>query len=201
MPPLISALILAAGSSSRMGQPKALLPLQDKPAILHCLTPLLHGSVHEIIVILGGGNEPAAAHLKDMSVKIMYNTIPNSDMAKSVRLGLQAMAPQCGAALICLVDHPVVQPQTIKQIVNAALEQPEKIIIPTYEGRRGHPTLFPRQLLQETYQGLHLQAIIQRHPERVVLLPVTDEGVVLEMDTPEEYQAICRRLEERSSDR
>ncbi len=184
-----------------MGQPKALLPLQDKPAILHCLTPLLHGSVHEIIVILGGGNEPAAAHLKDMSVKIMYNTIPNSDMAKSVRLGLQAMAPQCGAALICLVDHPVVQPQTIKQIVNAALEQPEKIIIPTYEGRRGHPTLFPRQLLQETYQGLHLQAIIQRHPERVVLLPVTDEGVVLEMDTPEEYQAICRRLEERSSDR
>ncbi len=191
---MITALLLAAGSSSRMGQPKALLPLGDKPAIIHCLTPLLHGSVSQIIVVLGGGSEPAAAQLQDMSLKILYNTLPQSDMAKSVRIGLQAMAPQCQAALICLVDHPLVQAQTIKQMVAAALEQPGKIIIPTYEGRRGHPTLFPRQLLTETFQGLNLQEIIRRHPDEVVLLPVADEGVVLEMDTPEEYQDLCRRV-------
>lgn len=179
-----------------MGQPKALLPLQEKPAILHCLTPLLHGSVSEIIVILGGGSEPAAAHLKDMSLKILYNTLPQSEMVKSVRIGLQAMASQCRAALICLVDHPLVQAETIKQIVATALDQPDKIVIPTFQERRGHPTLFPKSLLTETYQGFHLQEIISRHPDKVLLLPVADEGVVLEMDTPEDYQNICRRLEE-----
>jgi len=178
-----------------MGQPKALLPLNDKPAILHCLTPLLHGSVSEIIVVLGGGSEPAAAHLKDMSIKILYNTLPQSDMVKSVRLGLQAMAPQCRAALICLVDHPLVQADTIKEIVATALEQPDKIIIPTFGDRRGHPTLFPRQLLTAAYEGLNLHDIINRHPDRVLLLPVADEGVVLEMDTPAEYRELCRRLE------
>ncbi len=181
-----------------MGQPKALLPLQDKPAILHCLTSLLHGSVSEIIVVLGGGSEPAAAHLKDMSIKILYNTLPHSEMVKSVRIGLQAMAVPCKAALICLVDHPLVQAETIKQIVAAGLEQPDKIIIPTFQERRGHPTLFPKTLLTETYQGRHLQEIIQRHPDKVVLLPVSDEGVVLEMDTPEDYQLLCQRLQERT---
>ncbi|MGQ9921451.1 MAG: nucleotidyltransferase family protein [Desulfobacca sp.] len=198
MPPLISALLLAAGSSSRMGQPKALLPLQGRPAILHCLAPLLHGSVSEIIVVLGNGSEPAAAQLKDMSLKILYNTLPQADMVKSVRIGLQAMAPQCKAALICLVDHPLVQADTIKQIVAAGLEQPEKIIIPTFQERRGQPTLFPKSLLTETYQGFHLQEIIGRHADQVVLLPVPDEGVVLEMNTPEEYQALCQRLQETS---
>jgi molybdenum cofactor cytidylyltransferase len=195
---LISALLLAAGSSSRMGQPKALLPLQGKPAILHCLTPLWHGSVSEIIVVLGGGSEPAAAHLKDMSLKILYNTLPNAEMVKSVRIGLQALAPQCQAVLICLVDHPLVQADTIKQIVAAGLEQPGRIIIPTFQGRRGHPTLFPKTLLTETYQGFNLQEIIGRHADQVVLLPVSDEGVVLEMDTPAEYQALCQRFQETS---
>lgn len=196
MPPLISALLLAADSSSRMGQPQALLPLQDKAAILHCLTPLLHGVVSEIIVVLGGGNEPAAALLKDMSLKIYYNTLPGGDMAKSVRIGLQGMAPQCRHALICLLDHPLVQPATIKQLVSASRDNPDKIIVPTFQEQPGHPTLLPRPLLAEAYQGFTLREIIARHPQKVVLLPVADEGVVLEMETPEQYQAICRRLEE-----
>jgi molybdenum cofactor cytidylyltransferase len=187
--------LLAAGSSTRMGQPKALLPIQNQPAILRCLTTLL-GSVMEVIVILGAEGEPVAALLKDVSVKILVNTLPRSDMAKSVRLGCQAVQPQSAGVLIYPVDHPVVQAQTIKRLVAAALGTPDRIIIPTFQERRGHPTLFPKALLAEIYQGFTLREIIGRHPAKVTLLPVADEGVVLDMDTPEDYREICRRLEE-----
>jgi molybdenum cofactor cytidylyltransferase len=183
-----------------MGQSKALLPLQNKPALLRCLTSLLHGSVWEIIVVLGPEGEAAASLLKDMPIKIMFNTLPQSDMAKSVRLGFQAMNQQSAGALICLVDHPLVQPDTLKHLVAKGLEAPDRIIIPTFQGRRGHPTLFPKAWLAEIYQGFNLREIIGRHPDKVTLLPVADEGVVLEMDTPEDYREICRRLEETSHD-
>jgi molybdenum cofactor cytidylyltransferase len=195
MPPRISALLLAAGSSTRMGQPKALLPIQNQPAILRCLTSLL-GSVMEVIVILGAAGETVAALLKDVPVKILVNTLPRSDMAKSVRLGCQAVQPRSAGVLIYPVDHPVVQAQTIKRLVAAALETPDRIIIPTFQDQRGHPTLFPKALLAEIYQGFTLREIIGRHPNKVTLLPVADEGVVLDMDTPEDYREICRRLEE-----
>ncbi len=130
----------------------------------------------------------------------MINTLPQSDMAKSVRLGFQAMKQQSTGALICLVDHPLVQPGTLKQMVAAAMGAPDRIIIPTFQERRGHPTLFPRALLAEIYQGFNLREIIGRHPDKVTLLPVADEGVVLEMDTPEDYREICRRLEEATHD-
>ena len=125
MPPRISALLLAAGSSTRMGQPKALLPLKDQPTLLRCLATLLHGSVWEIIVILGPETEAAAALLEGMPIKIINNTLPQSDMAKSVRLGFPAMNPQSAGALVFPVDHPLVQPETLKRLVAQALEAPE----------------------------------------------------------------------------
>jgi CTP:molybdopterin cytidylyltransferase MocA len=196
MPPTISALLLAAGSSTRMGQPKALLPLKDQPTLRRCLGTLLHGMVWEIIVILGPETEAAAALLEGMPLKIINNTLPQSDMAKSVRLGLAAMKPQSAGALVFPVDHPLVQPETLKKLVAKALEAPDRIIIPTFQERRGHPTLFPKAWLAEIYQGFNLREIIGRHPDKVTLLPVEDEGVVLDMDTPEDYREICRRLEE-----
>jgi molybdenum cofactor cytidylyltransferase len=183
-----------------MGRPKALLPIRNQPAIRRCLTTLL-GSVMEIIVILGTGHETVAALLKDVPVKLMINTLPQSDMAASVRLGYQAMHPQSAGALVYPVDHPLVQVRTIERLAAAALEAPKRIIIPLFQERRGHPTFFPRALLGEICQGFTLREIIGRHPQKVTLLPVEDEGVVLEMDTPADYQKICRQLEEDSYDR
>ncbi|MBM4288106.1 MAG: nucleotidyltransferase family protein, partial [Deltaproteobacteria bacterium] len=138
----------------------------------------------------------AAQHFEEMPVKKIVNPLPESDMTTSIRLGMQAMLPRATGAMVCLVDYPLVQSSTLKQMVAAALTTPERIIIPTWQGRRGHPSLFPRTLLTEIYQGFNLREIIQRHPDTVTLLPVDDEGVVLEMDTPADYQKICQRLEE-----
>jgi molybdenum cofactor cytidylyltransferase len=183
-----------------MGRPKALLPIQNQPAIRRCLTTLL-GAVMEIIVILGTDSEAVAALLKDVSVTVMFNTLPQSDMATSVRLGYQAMQPRSAGGLVYPVDHPLVQAETIKRLAAAALEAPDRIVIPCFQERRGHPTFFPRALLAEICQGFTLREIIGRHPQKVTHLPVADEGVILEMDTPADYQKICRRLEEDSDGR
>jgi molybdenum cofactor cytidylyltransferase len=196
MPPRISALLLAAGSSTRMGQPKALLPIQGQPVIRRCLTTLLQGSIGEIILILGPEAETVAAILEDLPIKIIYNTLPRSEMATSVRLGFQAMDPQAAGAVVFLADHPLVQADTLRQLTAKAAGSPEGIIIPTFQGRRGHPTLFAKNLLADLYQGFNLREIIQRHADKTVYLAVEDEGVVLDMDTPEDYREICRRLEE-----
>jgi CTP:molybdopterin cytidylyltransferase MocA len=179
-----------------MGRAKALLPIGNQPALLRCLATLRQDSVRESIVVLGPETKATAALLDHMPVKIIFNTLPRSDMATSVRLGFQAMHPKSEGALVCLVDHPLVQAETVKLLVATAAEAPGRIIIPTYQDRRGHPTLFPRALLAKIQQGTNLREIIGRHPHKVMLLPVADEGVVLEMDTPEEYREICRRWKE-----
>jgi molybdenum cofactor cytidylyltransferase len=70
---------------------------------------------------------------------------------------------------------------------------PERIIIPLYEGRRGHPCVFPRVLIEEVYSGTTLREVIRQHAHRIRLVTVADEGVVLDMDTPEEYEAVQNR--------
>ena len=117
---MISALLLAAGSSTRMGQPKAFLPIRNQPAIRHCLTTLGRSPVQEIIVVLGPGSEAAAPLLADLPVTVVLNTLPRSEMAASVRLGIQAMRPDAAGALISLVDHPLVQAETLEQLTAAA---------------------------------------------------------------------------------
>ncbi len=178
-----------------MGQPKALLPIRSQPAIRHCLSILGRSAVREIIVVLGPDTEAAAPLLADLPVTLVRNTGPRSEMAASVRLGLQAMRPDAAGALICLVDHPLVQAQTLEEVLAAAASG-ERIIIPTFRGRRGHPTFFPQTVLTDIFRGYNLREIIGRHPESITLVPVADEGVVLDMDTPEDYREICQRLEE-----
>ncbi len=147
-------------------------------------------------MVLGHETEAAATILEDLPIKIIHNTLPRREMATSVRLGIQAMNPDAVGALISLVDHPLVQPDTLRQLIAIAFDTPEGIIIPTFQGRRGHPTVFPKNLLAEIYQGFNLREIIQRHADKTVYLAVEDEGVVMDMDTPEDYRKICRRLEE-----
>ena len=90
--------------------------------------------------------------------------------------------------------------QVEAQVIQTALKVLQSGTPPTFQDRRGHPTLFPKALLAEIYQGFNLREIIGRHPDKVTLLPVEDEGVVLDMDTPEDYREICRRLEEETHD-
>jgi CTP:molybdopterin cytidylyltransferase MocA len=149
-----------------------------------------------VAVILGEGAAKIVTFLDALSpvpLKISFNRDPGSEMADSVRIGMRTISDTSSGVLICLCDHPLVSKETLKSLINLHREGPEKIIIPVYHGKRGHPTLFPRTVIAEVFQGLTLRDIIQKDPDRIRLVEVPDEGIILDMDTMEDYRKISGR--------
>ena len=188
--PRIAALLLAAGRSERMGRCKQLLPLAGKPLVRHSLETLLAAGVEDIIVVLGARGREIARVIDDLPVTMVENSDPASDMAESVRVGLAAVAGDAQAVLVCLGDHPLVKAATVQALTDSHAAYPDKIIIPLCNGRKGHPTLFPRAAIAEIHTVPTLRDIVNRDGERVMLLPLADPGVTADIDTPEDYRRI-----------
>ena len=177
-----------------MGQPKQLLPLHDKPIIRHCLDNLITSGIENIVAVLGNRGDEVLAVIQEMPVKIVLNKNQESEMAESVRIGLRAISENSSGVLICLSDHPLVSVDTLKILMQCFLETPDKIIIPLYKGKRGHPTLFPRNVIEEIFNGGTLRDIIDKNRSRLKFLNVQDEGVVLDMDTKEDYDKVLKKI-------
>jgi len=193
MPRRVSAILLAAGSSKRMGQLKQLLPLGSKPIIRHCLDNLAAAGIRNTVIVLGQNGSKILDSVKELPVQVVFNKTPDSEMAESVRIGLHTLHGSSTGVLVHLSDHPLVSVETLKSLVQCHVETPDRIIIPLYKGRRGHPTLFPKPVIDEVFDGLNLRDIINRDSSRIRFLNVDDEGVVLDMDTKEDYERICER--------
>jgi molybdenum cofactor cytidylyltransferase len=176
-----------------MGQPKQLLPLGNKTVIRHCVDNIISALVRRIVVVVRPDAEGTAESLSGLPVSIVVNDDRGSDMAGSVRIGLAALDQPCTAVLVCLADHPLASAETIMSLMRAHRESPDKIIIPSYNGKRGHPSLFPSTILQEIFTGNTLRDIVRQDEKRVRVIDVPDEGVILDMDTPEDYQRVLKR--------
>ena len=194
MEPMVSAVLLAAGLSSRMGRAKQLLVLGDKPVVRRCLDALLDAGIRDIVVVINLQGGAIAETLCGAPVNILVNDIPNSDMAESMRIGLRGLGHKPTGVLVCLSDHPLVSAKTIGVLCNEHRADQEKIIVPIYNGRRGHPTLFPATIIQELFSGMTLRDIIRSNPQRVRSVDVDDEGIVLDMDTEEDYRTMVEKI-------
>lgn len=177
-----------------MGSSKQLLPLGPKPVIRHCLDSVVGSGMRDIVVVLGEDSEAIAGAIDGMPVKTAYNREPRSDMAESVRLGLREIDAASTGVLVCLSDHPLVSSETVRILVKVHAEHPGRIIIPLNKGRRGHPTLFPRVIIQDIFNDKTLRDVITDHAGVVRTVEVDDDGVVLDMDTPQEYDQILKRV-------
>lgn len=189
----VPAILLAAGSSSRMGLTKQLLQLGEKPVIRHCIDALISARISEIVVVVNAADNGITQALSGLPVTFVVNTTPGSDMTESVRTGLAALSSATGI-LVCLSDHPLVRSETIEALITEHENLPDKIIIPCYNGQRGHPSLFPKSTLQELHSGGTLRDILRKEPHRIVTIDTGDEGVVLDMDTPEEFHHIVETM-------
>lgn len=191
MPPTVSAIVLAAGSSRRMGRPKQLLPLLDRPALRRCVECAIAGGAHDVIAVIAV-NSGTDRVLHGLPVRIVCNRERDSDMAGSVRVGLQEVRESATGVLICLADHPLVSPDTVRLLLEEHAACPDRIIIPVHRERRGHPTLFPRAVISKLHSLPTLRDLIRRFQDLVLLRDVPDEGVILDMDTPGDYERLCR---------
>ena len=198
MPLPVAALILAAGSGTRMGRLKPLLPLGDKPVLCHSIDVLSEAGVSAIVVVCGADPGQYQAAVGTSGVRLVPNRMPASEMADSLRLGLEQLDTAAySGVLVCLADHPLVTAGTCRTMLRLHQECPGRIIIPAFQDRRGHPSLFPADVIGEIFSKTSLRDIVRENPSRVLVVDVPDEGVVLDMDTEADYQKAIRLHEAR----
>jgi molybdenum cofactor cytidylyltransferase len=200
----IAAVILAAGMSRRMGTPKALLPLADKPLIHHVVQAVrAAGSVSPIIVVTGHRADAVAAAVECTTVRFVNN--PHHEtaaMLSSVQLGLAAAATDnADGILIALGDQPTISPKTIQALIDIWREEKPVAVLPVYDGKRGHPILISRAALPEILAlEPHdtLKTFITRHADQTIQVEVDDPSIAIDVDTPEDYQRLVQSFQGRT---
>jgi CTP:molybdopterin cytidylyltransferase MocA len=192
MIPLAGAIVPAAGRSHRMGSSKQLLDLGGTTVLARVLQTLRAAGIGPMAVVVAA--DDVAAEAARFPVAVVRLEGPEGDMAASVRAGLTGLPPEVSGVLVAPCDHPLVSATTLAALATAHRQEPAAVFIPCHGGRRGHPTLFPRALLAELEEGLTLRHLLQRRPDLVRHLETDDPAVLLDMDTPEDYQRLKEQL-------
>jgi molybdenum cofactor cytidylyltransferase len=190
----VAAVLLAAGKSSRMGSCKPLLPLGDETVIERCLKTLRHGGVNDIVVVVSLHGEDVARAARGHTVRIVVNPDESGDMASSIRVGRDTTPPETSGIIVALCDYPLVAPGTVQALIDQHRKHPECIITPTCTGRRGHPLLLPRSILEELTEGKNLRDLLKKDSTRIRDVILDDPGILIDMDTPDDYRTVCAML-------
>ncbi|MDR2745369.1 MAG: nucleotidyltransferase family protein [Desulfovibrio sp.] len=208
------AILLAAGRSSRMGGVKALLPLPLLPdggacSALEALARLYRAAaLPDMLVVSGFHAEAVEDAARALSLAVARNPHPERGMFSSVRTGLRAAPPDCDALFIHPADIPLVRPQTLRLLADAALEAsrspgaPSAVLIPRHNGEEGHPPLLPavfkKNVLSCTGKD-GLRAALAALPRRLV--DTADPCVLEDMDGPQDYARLQRLALRRMAER
>jgi molybdenum cofactor cytidylyltransferase len=192
----ISAILLGAGRSRRMGEDKLSLPWGRKTVFEHCLEILLRSEAKEVIVVLSDRTGRMAGRLKRRRVELVMNPDDREGMASSIRRGIKAVHPGSDGILIALGDQPTLKTRTVNVLVRAFTEGKGEIIVPSFRGKRGHPVIFHKKYQKELMQlkgDTGGRAIIERYPDAVRVVRVRSQGVVKDIDTWQDYRRESRR--------
>jgi molybdenum cofactor cytidylyltransferase len=185
----VGAILLAAGRSERMGAFKPLLPFGQTTVIEACINYLSAGGAEPIVVVVGHNAQQIREHLKNTSVLFALNPDPSSEMGESIRCGVQMLPESISATLIALVDHPAIPPDVVKTLIDE-WRRNAQLIIPTWQGRGGHPVLVDlrwRHELETLDPAAGLKSFFQSHADAVRRVPVGSEYVARDMDTWDDY--------------
>jgi len=142
--------------------------------------------------VLGPHGDEIAKVLYGMPLRIVFNELPDSDMADSARKGLSAVVPSSTGIIIYPSDHPLVKPETFITLTSEHGRHPDRIVIPVHNEKRGHPALFPREVINELFEGITLRDIINRDKNRTRFISVPDSGILIDVDSEKDYSAIVR---------
>ena len=196
---MLSAIILSAGESKRMGlYRKALLPVQGTTFLERILETLDQTEIDEIFIILGAGCEEIRRTVNPGKAQFLINEEWRKGQLGSLRLGISNISQKSEGVLFTPVDHPLVQRSTYRSLIDFWKSHRERIVVPSYNGRKGHPALFPRRvygaLLHDELPG-GARDILYRENEYVSSVEVPDPGVIQDIDTVEDYRRLIGELQ------
>jgi molybdenum cofactor cytidylyltransferase len=187
---MITAIVLAAGESKRMGQPKMLMPWGTSTVIETVVSTIQRAGISDILVVTGGAHQQVEA-LLGKNVRTVFNaTYKTGEMLGSIQTGLAAKMHETRAALICLGDQPQVREGSVRQICAAFLEGTSPIVVPSYEMRRGHPWLVARAFWDELLGMEPSQTprdFLQKHADEIKYVEMETPSIIQDLDTPEDY--------------
>lgn len=194
----IGAIVLAAGQASRMGEPKVLLPWTKHHTIIeHIIHQLNRARIDQVNVITGWYAGEVKKQAKRMGAKPVHNrAYKTGEMVSSLKAGLRAMPDHISAVLIVLGDQPRLQPKVIYDILTAYAEGKGDLIAPSYKMRRGHPILIDRKYWAEFLNLRNYQQpreVINAHAEDITYITVSNDSILRDVDTPEDYVAERKR--------
>ena len=195
---LISAIVLAAGESRRMGaQNKLLLPYENKTVIQHVVGTILQADVDAVYVVVGHEQDRVRQALDNLKVTFLENPDYVEGMGTSIRTGVERVPEEVAGYMICLSDLPLVTADEYSYLLqgfrNQLQQNPHAISVPRYKGQRGNPVILsslyrPAMLSHQGVMGC--RGIVKQHPEHVTFLEMETDHVLRDIDTPEAYERI-----------
>ncbi len=203
--PRVSAVLLAAGESVRMGRPKPLLRWEGTTLVQYQVASLLKGGVDEVCVVIGAGGEAVSQLFLDAyGVQVVPNPDFRNGKTTSVRAGVRAVSATAAAIVILAVDQP--RPDwVIRRVVGSHRLSGAPVTSPRYRGRGGHPLVFSARLRQElldiTEANQGIREVVRRHASRMNLIDFDSRVVRLDLNTPDSYEAALRDYGELSAER
>lgn len=190
---MIVAVVLSAGESSRMGRPKALLPIEGQTFIEKIIGALKQSSVGKIIVVLGHNAEEMRARIEPLPVEILINPDYKLGQLSSLQTAVRCLQSDeaCDGVLVHLVDHPYIEARLVQSMIDRFYAGSNLIVVPRYNGKRGHPVIFARRLFGEILaapldQGA--KAVVNAHRDETLEIDTDQEGIGVDIDTPELYR-------------
>lgn len=200
--PHIAALVLAAGTSSRMGTTNKLLAAVDGvPMVARAVDAALGSRAASVTVVVGHQGGAVAAALAGRSVRIVYNPDHAQGMSTSLRCGIAALPAAAQAVVVLLGDMPRVGAAHVDRLIAAFDPADPAIVVPERDGRRGNPVLWPRDLfaaMQAIEGDRGARGLIEGHAQRVRRVACDDDGIFFDIDTPADLDGTATPVTQQS---
>jgi molybdenum cofactor cytidylyltransferase len=194
-----SAVVLAAGQSSRMGGAnKLLLPFAGEPLVRRTVRTLLAAGVQETVVVTGHQGREVMRSVLDLPVTIQPNLRYEDGQMRSVAAGVAALTRATDAIFVCPGDLPLLRTGDLLELMDVFLAHPDSsIVIPRHQGERGNPIVFAAAYAPEVAAGRRLigcRKLAQQYPEETFWHEAAHERFTTDCDTPQDYQRVLERL-------
>lgn len=203
----VAGIVLAAGRSSRMGRPKALLPLgsQGQTFLTRIVETFRKAGMEEILVVTAAGSELTSVLLSDkFPFRLVLNESPELGQLSSFQVGLQSLdLSKVSGTLMTPVDVPLVSVETVQSLIEAHSKSLAPVVRPVQKKAHGHPVIFDRALFQEILlepSDSTVKAIVHRHRKQSVEVAVNESGPFYDIDTPEDYEFLLSQFKLKNSE-